>query len=82
MGLVTETTNQPPFYGHYTAHCVSRHLQLSSRILLVQSFTARMPLLMATSSQGTENGAKKVTLRIFQFPCQIYTIYMQIHEKV
>ena len=48
----------------------------------MQSFTARMPLLMATSRQVTENGAKKVTLRIFQFPCKIYTIYMQIHEKV
>jgi len=30
----------------------------------VQSFTARMPLLMAASSQVTENGAKKVTFSV------------------
>ena len=32
-------------------HCSGQHLQLKNcRILLVQSFTARMPLLMATST--------------------------------
>jgi len=42
-------TQQPPFYGHCTGQPVSVK---NWRILLVQSFTARMLLLAATSTFG------------------------------
>jgi len=50
----SHTTQQPPFYDHYTAlYCVSRSPPVKNwRILLVQSFTVRMPLLTATSAFG------------------------------
>ena len=46
--LVQEAINQPPFYDHYT----SQPALANWRILLVQSFTAHMPLLTATSAFG------------------------------
>jgi len=51
--IIGQLNHQPnhPFYGHYTGQ---RALTSTSswRILLVQSFTARMPLLMANSTFG------------------------------
>jgi len=40
---------QPPVYGHYTDQPV---LAGTWKILLVQSFTARVPLLTVTSALG------------------------------
>ena len=45
-------TNQPLFYGHYTGQPALAGISNYWRISLVQSFTARMPLLTATSKFG------------------------------
>ena len=45
----TTTTTSPSFYSHYKGQPA-----LAWRILLVQNFTARMPLLTATSAFGSE----------------------------
>jgi len=50
---VHQQQQQPPFYGHYTDQLALACFRLKNwGILLVQSFTARMPLLTATSAFG------------------------------
>jgi len=49
----TYDTTATTVYGHYTAHPVLAGTPVKNwRILLEQSFTARMPLLMAASIFG------------------------------
>ena len=46
-------TQHPPFYGHYARQPALTGTPVKNwRILLVQSFTARMPLLAATGAFG------------------------------
>jgi len=48
-------TNQPPvLWPLYSSTCVSKHLQLRTAEFCWCSFTAHMPLLMATSMFGLE----------------------------
>ena len=51
--LLLQQQQQQPFYGHYIGQPALAGTPVKKwRILLVQSFTARMPLLMATSIFG------------------------------